>query len=167
MARRILAALASLAIVMSMAGPARADVPKKDRPKYKNLTGAPTATMLGPIERQPNGTRCRVMSKGYAYQNGFGMTATLFVGNLRWCWNRGRVTGGSMWLNVQRCCFWFYERVVFQQNFGCFNGCPFVQKHRRGSFIFNPPWPTITTRLQPWFTLRGNGNGTGSASSGG
>lgn len=158
--RRLISLASVVAMAIALAGPARADVSVEDQARYQQVTGFSTAGSVGPIEKQAAGGGCRVMSKGYAYRNGYGQTTALFVGNLRWCWNNGRVTSGSMWITVQRCCFWLYEGLVHEQNLGCFNGCTYVYEHRRGSFIFNPPWPAWTTRVQPWFALGGNGNGT-------
>jgi hypothetical protein len=163
MVRRILTGLVALTIVVLSSGPVRAE--EADQQKYGQATGYSTETEFGKIEGT-SAAGCRTVSKGYAFRNGYGATMVLFVGNLRWCWSGGRVRSGSMWISVSRCCWWYYEGIVHQQNLGCFGGCTYVQKHRRGSFIFNPPWPTITTRVQPWFTITGYGNGAATASSG-
>jgi hypothetical protein len=112
------------------------------------------------------GTICRSVTDGRAYYNAFGNEIVRFQGHLRACGNRSQTTGGGFWMTVNRCCNWFYEGVVQQSQGGCFNGCAFVSRYRMGSFVFNPPWPTITTRLQPWFRLRVNADGTASHSSG-
>ncbi len=113
------------------------------------------------------GSGCRSIADGRIYYNGFGQEIVRFVGHLRWCFNRGWTTGGNFWIDVNRCCYWYYEGIVDQGNGGCLSGCTFVSRYRMGSFIFNPPWPAITTRVQPWFRLRGNGDGTATHSSGG
>jgi hypothetical protein len=113
------------------------------------------------------GAGCRTIQDGRAYYNVYGQEIIWFQGHLRWCFSRGWTTGGgSFWMTVRSCCFWFYEGVVSAGQGGCFNGCTFVSRYRMGSFVFNPPWPTITTRMQPWFRLRGNGDGTAVHSSG-
>lgn len=120
----------------------------------------------GVITTSSVGSGCRTIRDGRALYNGFGQEIIYFVGTLRWCFNRGWTTGGSFDLNVRSCCFWYFEGNVLSENRGCFNGCTFVSRYRLGSFIFNPPWPTLTTRVQPWFRLRGNGDGTAVHSSG-
>jgi hypothetical protein len=120
----------------------------------------------GAVTRTSVGSGCRTIRDGRAYYNGFGQEIIFFLGTLRWCFNRGWTTGGSFDLDVRSCCFWYFEGVVHSENRGCWGGCTFVSRYRLGSFIFNPPWPTITTRVQPWFRLRGNGDGTAVHSSG-
>jgi hypothetical protein len=158
--RRLASLVSAVAVAVTLVGPAQADVAGLEKSGSHKLIGFSTGGSLAPVERLATGGGCRLMSKGYGYRNGLGQIYALFVGNLRWCWNNGRVTGGSFWITVDRCCWWYYEGVIHQQNLGCFQGCTFVQKHRRGSFVFNPPYPPTSTRVQPWFTLGGNGNGT-------
>jgi hypothetical protein len=83
------------------------------------------------------------------------------VGHLTWCYNGSKVQSGSYWSDVYRSGFWFFEGVVHSVNHGCFGGCDRVYRERLGSFIFNPPWPTWTTHLQPWH--KPNGTKTGSS----
>jgi hypothetical protein len=118
-------------------------------------------------EAEAAGTICRSVTDGRAYYNGFGWEIVRFQGHLRACGDRSRTTGGDFWMTINRCCNWFYEGIVHHNNGGCFHGCGFVSRYRMGSFVFNPPWPTISTRLQPWFRLRVNADGTASHSSGG
>ena len=113
------------------------------------------------------GTSCRTIHDGYGYANAFGQVFAAFVGHLSWCYNGNKVQGGEFWITTHRCCFWFYEGVVHSVNRGCFGGCDHVYRERRGSFIFNPPWPAITTRLQPWFQLNANKSGGSWTNSGG
>jgi hypothetical protein len=112
------------------------------------------------------GTACRTIADGRIYLNGFGLKIIQFVGYLRGCFQRGRMAGGDFWTAIDSCCFWFYEGIVNASNGGCFRGCGFVSRYRKGSFIFNPPWPAITTRVQPWFRLRVNSDGTATHSAG-
>jgi hypothetical protein len=129
----------------------------------------PDTLGAGSTEREAvaAGTICRSVTDGRAYYNGFGWEIVRFQGHLRACGDRSRTRGGDFWMTINRCCNWFYEGIVHQDNGGCFNGCGFVSRYRMGSFVFNPPWPTISTRLQPWFRLRVNADGTASHSSGG
>jgi hypothetical protein len=112
------------------------------------------------------GSGCRTVANGRLYYNGFGQQIIRFVGYLRGCSYRGHITEGDFWTSIDSCCWWFYEGIVDRDNGGCFNGCAFVSRYRKGSFIYNPPYPSITTRVQPWFRLRVNGDGTATTSAG-
>jgi hypothetical protein len=113
------------------------------------------------------GTSCKTIHASYGYVNAFGIVFASFQGHLSWCYNGNKVQGGDFWITVDRWCFWFYEGVVHSTNGGCFGGCQYVYRHRMGSFIFNPPWPAVTTRLQPWFAMYANKNGGWWRNSGG
>jgi hypothetical protein len=117
--------------------------------------------------RAMRGTACKTIHAGYGYVNAFGIVFASFVGHLRWCYNGNKVQGGDFSITPASCCFWFYEGVVHSNNGGCFGGCDYVYRERKGSFIFNPPWPAVTTRLQPWFALYGNRYGGWWRNSGG
>ena len=120
----------------------------------------------GRVATASTGSGCRTIADGRIYYNGFGQQIIRFVGWLRGCFTRGHMTGGDFWTSIDSCCFWFYEGIVDSKNGGCFHGCGFVSRYRRGSFVYNPPYPAITTRVQPWFRLRVNGDGTASRSAG-
>jgi hypothetical protein len=124
------------------------------------------AGSTGRITTASTGSGCRTIADGRIYFNGFGQQIIRFVGYLRGCFYRGHMTGGDFWTSIDSCCFWFYEGIVDSNNGGCFRGCGFVSRYRRGSFIYNPPYPAITTRVQPWFRLRVNGDGTATHSAG-
>ena len=160
MVRRLLAALASVVVVMSMAGPVRAEPPTKRQRQLAQLTPYVTPTEVSAPTRGPGGATCRVMHKGVGFTNGFnGKVSVLLVGNLRWCWVRGRVTGGEFWMNVRQCCGWRYQGLVHQEDRGCFNGCKWVHRHRRGEFKFFITWPGFEGTVHPWVTLSGDGFG--------
>jgi hypothetical protein len=129
--------------------------------------GAIGETTVTTTKSALRGTSCRTIQAGYGYVNAFGIVFASFVGHLSWCYNGNKVQGGNFWITVDRCCHWFYEGVVHTTNGGCFGGCGYVYRHRMGSFVFNPPWPAITTRLQPWFALYANKNGGWWRNSGG
>jgi hypothetical protein len=105
--------------------------------------------------------RSRTITNGKVYFNGFGFKIIHFQAVMRWSYQNGRTAGQphEYFLVVERCCFWYYEGVVDFNNDGCWNGCTFVARRRMGSFIFNPPWPSITTRVQPVVRLVGYGDG--------
>jgi hypothetical protein len=113
------------------------------------------------------GTSCKTIHAGYGYVNGFGIVFASLVGHLSWCYNGNKVQGGDFWITPDSCCFWFYEGVVHSTNQGCFGGCAYVYRHRMGSFFFNPPWPAVTTRVQPWFQMYANKYGGWWKNSGG
>jgi hypothetical protein len=142
--------------------------PVRSEPVVSDASDDPGLVAVDPgLVTMAAGSGCRTIQDGRAYYNAFGQEIIWFQGHLHWCFRRGWTTGGHFWMTVRSCCFWFYEGVVDAGQGGCFNGCTFVSRYRRGSFLFNPPWPTITTRMQPWFRLRGNGDGTAVHSSGG
>jgi hypothetical protein len=117
---------------------------------------------------------CKTIGRAIGIKNGLGQVVARFVGHLEWCWRDingsqsggHRVWAGRFWVTEDTCCFWFYEGIVAANNGGCFNGCSYVSRYRKGSFIFNPPWPAITTRYQPWVRLQGNADGSYSTSAG-
>jgi hypothetical protein len=113
------------------------------------------------------GTSCKTIHAGYGYVNGFGQVIVAYQGHLRWCYNGNKVQGGEFWTSDYSCCFWFSEGVVHSVNRGCFGGCDHVYRERKASFIFNPPWPSITTRRQPWFQMNANKSGGSWTNSGG
>jgi hypothetical protein len=133
---------------------------------YEKDVGDDDGSSQARLAAAPRGSACRTIADGRIYYNGFGQQIIRFVGWLRGCFQRGRMAGGDFWTSIDSCCFWFYEGIVDSQNGGCFQGCGFVSRYRRGSFIFNPPWPAITTRIQPWFRLRVNSDGTATHSAG-
>jgi hypothetical protein len=127
--------------------------------------GEPTVTTSA--RQGLRGTSCKTIHDGYGYVNAFGQVFAAFVGHLHWCYNGNKVQGGDFWITHSSCCFWFYEGLVHSTNLGCFGGCGYVYRERKGSFIFNPPWPAVTTRVQPWFRLYGDRNGGWWRNSGG
>lgn len=133
-------------------------------PVTEGPIGEPTVTTTKGALR---GTSCRTIHAGYGYVNAFGQVFASFVGHLSWCYNGNKVQGGDFWITPHSCCFWFYEGVVHSTNLGCFGGCEYVYRHRMGSFIFNPPWPAVTTRVQPWFQMYANRYGGWWKNSGG
>jgi hypothetical protein len=112
-------------------------------------------------DRAEAAVSCWERSRGKGIKNGFGTLVGKFVGHLRWCGNGTHVTSGSFWVTVYRCCHWYYEGIVAQRNGpGCFRSpCHMVERYRMGSFAFHPPYPSTTSRWQPWVMLRGYANG--------
>ena len=123
-------------------------------PVSEGPIGEPTVTTS--TRQGLRGTSCKTIHDGYGYANAFGQVFAAFVGHLQWCYNGNKVQGGDFWISHSSCCFWFYEGLVHSTNLGCFGGCGYVYRERKGSFIFNPPWPAVTTRVQPWFRLYGD-----------
>jgi hypothetical protein len=133
-------------------------------PVSEGPIGEPTVTTSSGRLR---GTSCKTIHAGYGYANAFGNVFAAFAGHLSWCYNGNKVQGGDFWITQYSCCFWFYEGVVHGVNRGCFGGCDHVYRYRKGSFIFNPPWPAVTTRVQPWFEMYANKYGGWWRNSGG